>query len=433
MSKHLDLNGRNMIYIGLEKRESFGQIAKGLGKSETTISREVLNHRVFSNTGAYGRIKNRCVHRKTCTIRGLCEQKPDCTRQCATCSLCRSICSAYEEEYCLLLQQPPYVCNGCPDKSSCVLTKWFYDPKYADNEYHTVLCESRQGFNLTEEELQLIDNGVSPLIRQGQSVHHICVHNRDSIYVSERTVERLVSSCLLSARNIDRLRVCKLKPRKRPRAAAKIERDCRTGRTMDDFSNYCEVNHVYFAVQMDSVEGHPGGKVLLTLIFPKAELMLAFLRQSNTSRSAIDCIDMLYDGLGHDDFCKLFPVILTDNGSEFTHPTAFETAADGRERTHIFYCDPMASYQKPQVERNHEFIRQILPHGVSFDELSDADIALMMSHINSYGRPGLEDRSPYEMFAFLYGRELLDKLLHLLCLNMISPNKIILKPTLLKH
>lgn len=433
MSKHLDLNNRNTIYLGLEARKSLGQLAKELGKAETTIAREIKHHKVFSDKGAYGRIKNRCVHRKSCTITGLCEQKQDCTRRCVTCSHCNSVCSNYEEEICSHLLQPPYVCNGCNDKPSCVLAKWLYEPKRADSQYLSLLSEARQGFNLTQNEFQLIDGCVSPLIRQGQSVHHVCVHNKDSIYVSERTVERLIHSCALSVRNIDLPRVCKLKPRKRPRAASKIERNCRNGRTMDDFRHYCENNHIFSAVQMDSVEGHPGGKALLTLIFPKSELMLAFLRDSNTSRSAIDCFNSLYDSLGHDDFSRLFPVILTDNGSEFTHPTAFETAPNGCRRTLIFYCDPMASYQQPQVERNHEFIRQILPHGVSFDSLSNEDVALMMSHINSYGRPGLEDRSPFEMFAFLYGREMLDKLLHLLCLTEIPPNKIILKPILLKR
>ncbi|MEF9973805.1 MAG: hypothetical protein RR893_07725, partial [Clostridia bacterium] len=89
----------------------------------------------------------------------------------------------------------------------------------------------------------------------------------------------------------------------------------------------------------------------------------------NTAKTVIDSIAKLYEGLGHDDFCKLFPVILTDNGSEFSHPSALEFAPDGRRRTQIFYCDPMASYQKPQVERNHEFIRTVLPKGTSFDSL----------------------------------------------------------------
>ena len=92
----------------------------------------------------------------------------------------------------------------------------------------------------------------------------------------------------------------------------------------------------------------------------------------------------------------------------------------------------MASWQKPEVKRNHEFIRQILPKGTSFDNLKQKKVSLMMSHINSYKRVSLNGRSPFEMFAFLYGQELLEKLLHLTCQKIIQPSDIILKPYLLK-
>lgn len=431
MSKHMDLNDRNQICLGLEVGKCFSELGKALGKAETTIAREVKSHRIILDKGAFGRIKNRCMHRRECTIRCLCENKPDCTRKCASCSLCNEICGDYAEEICSRLLRPPYVCNGCADKLKCVLKKWIYDPSYAHKEYRSVLSETRQGFNLNQDELKIIDQCVSPLVKQGQSIHHICVHNRDSIYVSERTVERLFDKGAITARNIDRPRVCKLKPRHHAKGTAKIERDCRKGRTIEDFQRFCAGDPWRTAVQMDSVEGHVGGKVLLTLIFPQPDLMLAFLRKNNTALTAIDCMEKLYDGLGHEDFCRLFPFVLTDNGSEFSHPSAFEIAPDGRQRTRIFYCDPMASYQKPQIERNHEFIRGILPKGTSFDSLSQSDVDLMMSHINSYGRPALGDKSPFEMFAFLYGDALFRKLLRLLCQRVIPPNEIILRPSLL--
>ena len=55
----------------------------------------------------------------------------------------------------------------------------------------------------------------------------------------------------------------------------------------------------------------------MTIYFRKCvSLMLGFLREANTSKSVIDIYDELYHRLGGQDF-KLFPVILTDNGSEF--------------------------------------------------------------------------------------------------------------------
>jgi len=94
----------------------------------------------------------------------------------------------------------------------------------------------------------------------------------------------------------------------------------------------------------------------------------------------------------------------------------------------VFYCDPYAAYQKPNAELNHEFIRRILPKGTSFDHLCQADIDLMMSHINSYSREKLGDKSPFDVFCFLYGHDTLEALGQV----RIPPNEILLKPSLLK-
>lgn len=59
--------------------------------------------------------------------------------------------------------------------------------------------------------------------------------------------------------------------------------------------------------------------------------MLGFLREANTSKSVIDIYDELYHRLGGQDFRKLFPVILTDNGSEFSNPKCIENGPDGKD------------------------------------------------------------------------------------------------------
>ena len=92
----------------------------------------------------------------------------------------------------------------------------------------------------------------------------------------------------------------------------------------------------------------------------------------------------------------------------------------------------MASWQKPHAERNHEFIRLIRPKGASFDDLTQEKVGLMMSHINSYVRPSLGGRSPFEVFAFLHGQDTLERLLPLVCQSQIPPEQIVLKPSLLK-
>ena len=277
----------------------------------------------------------------------------------------------------------------------------------------------------------LIDKIVSPLLRNGQSIHHIWVHHAEELPVCERTIQRLLDNKLLSAGILDQQRKCKLKPRRSKQKEMKIDSKCRIGRTFEDYKQFIRSNPVASVVQMDTVYGSVGGKVLFTLIFAKAELMLAFLCDNRTAACIHDRLLFLWEGFGEETFTRLFSVLLTDNGSEFSNPSAIETRNDGSVRTHVFYCDPGASYQKAAVERNHEFIRLFLPQGTSFDDLSQPQIDLMMSHINSYSRPILNDKTPYEVFAFLYGQDTLDRLLHLLCLKVIHPDNIVLKRSIL--
>jgi IS30 family transposase len=114
--------------------------------------------------------------------------------------------------------------------------------------------------------------------------------------------------------------------------------------------------------------------------------MLAFLRDANTSQSVIDIFGNLFAVLKRKNFEKLFPVILTDNGSEFSNPRAIEYGPyqDDILRTRIFYCDPSAPYQKGALEVNHELIRRVLPKGTSLSGLTQDDVKRMMDHINSY-------------------------------------------------
>lgn len=146
---------------------------------------------------------------------------------------------------------------------------------------------------------------------------------------------------------------------------------------------------------------------MLTIHFVKQELQLAFLRESNDSKSVTDIFNNLYSKLGSDAYSDLFPILLADNGSEFSNPTAIEFDKEANFAP-VFYCDANAPFQKPNCENNHEFIRRIIPKGVDFGKYTQKDIDIMMSHINSYARKSLGNKSPYEVFAFQYGEELLD-------------------------
>lgn len=426
-NKHLTDAERLEIEHGLRHGLSLKKIAAGIGKHHSTVAREILARSVESGKGAYGRVTNRCVSRHSCGKTQLCMERQDCVRRCPLCRLCNSVCPEFREEACPKLAAPPYVCNGCGDERVCVLRKRYYLHNPAHTNYRDILVGAREGANITQGELLALDELVSPLVRGGQSVHHVLANNPDRFGVHEKTVYRYIAGGLLRAKNGDMPRVCTLKPRSRKPVEHKVDTKCRVGRTYADYQAFMAAAPDTRVVEMDSVIGRVGGKVLLTLMFRDCGLMLAFLRDRNDSQSVIDVFSLLWELAGPGLFRLLFPVLLTDNGSEFSNPRALENAPDGSPRSRLFYCDPCASWQKGCVERNHEFLRLILPKGTSFDALSQADINTVLSHVNSYSRPALNDKAPFDLFSFIYGQDLLARL----GLRRIPANGILLKPALL--
>jgi len=427
--KHLTLDNRYTIEHSLNNCFSFKAIGRILGKDCTTISKEIRNHCIFKKTGSYGRPFNNCIHSSKCDVHQLC---PVCTnksyRSCKFCRSCTSNCADYKAILCKRLSKPPYVCNGCSKLRHCTLKKSFYKAIEAHNEYVAVRSKSRVGISINETEAAHLDQVISPLIKQGQSIHHICTNNSDRIMCSEKTIYNYVGYNLFSARIIDLPRKIRYRPRKNKHLRFKVDKACRIGRTYTDYLNFLSINPDTPVVQMDSVEGIKGGKVLLTIHFVESEMMLAFIRDTNDSQSVVDIFDDLYLKLGSNGFGQLSPLLLGDNGSEFSHPLALELDPQKNTPTHVFFCDPSAPYQKGAAENNHEFIRRILPKGTSFNSLNQADINHMMNPINSYGRRTLGDRTPYEVFKFIKGSGFLEKL----GCKTIAPNDIVLLPNLLK-
>lgn len=426
---HLDLDSRYLIRKGLEERNSFSQIAEQLGVSSTTVSREIRSHFIVKRTGGHGSPFNDCKLRFNCTLRGICKGCLN-DKKCRFCNLgCVNRCLQYEKEHCSRLKKPPYVCNGCIRRFVCTMEKHLYEPSAAQKEYEAVWRESHTGLSYSEDEIRQIDEIVTPLIRKGQSPNHILLNHSEELMVSRGTLYRLIEDGLLQAKDMDLPRKVRYRARRKPRVL-KVDKQCRIGRSYPDYLSYLNEHPDTATVQIDSVEGKKGGKVLLTVHFVNTELMLAFLRERNDSASVTACFDSLYDTLGQEDFTRLFPVLLADNGSEFSNPSKieFEWKVTGELRTQVFYCDPGASWQKGSAERNHEFIRCVIPKGTDMNSFRQQDIDLLVNHMNSYCRDSLGGKSPYDAFCFFYGKEILDKL----GIQKIHPDEVKLKPSLLK-
>ena len=89
----------------------------------------------------------------------------------------------------------------------------------------------------------------------------------------------------------------------------------------------------------------------------------------------------------------------------------------------------MQSCQKPRVEKNHTFFRDIVPKGQPFDGFTQNTVDLIFSHVNSVKRKILNGKTPYEMFSFTYG----EKLAEIFGIKPIPAEQVIQSPKLLKR
>ena len=404
--KHLSLEDRNYIEQALNQNLSFKDIAKFLSKDPTTISKEVKKHRTRKEATSFNTNFNQCINRYHCSRKYVCGDL-FCKKKCSNCISCNRFCSEFEEELCLSLKQPPYVCNPCSKKNGCHFIKFYYKALPSFNNYKHILSTSRQGINLPSDELCELDNIVSPLIKQGQSIAHI--YQTQDLKCSKSSLYNYIQKQQLSVRNIDLPRRVRFKARKKKRDLPK-DTTIRKGRTYEDFEKYLLENPDVSIVEMDTVEGKKGGKVLLTFLFRNSKLMLAFLMKDKSADTVIKVFDYLESILGNNLFEKTFPVILTDNGTEFSNPLRLEFNQEGIGRTRIFFCNPGASYQKGALEKNHEFIRYVIPKGTPMDDLTQKDIEKMINHINSITRKSLNGNTPLDLASLLLDKTVLKKL-----------------------
>lgn len=436
MAKQLTLSDRKQIEKGLGGRQSFKEIGRLIGKNCTSISREVRSHLIVQQSGAYGQRFNECANRFGCQYTGLCDLEECKDSKCRNCRLllCRKYCLDFERQICPKLAQPPYVCNGCQDRRKCTLEKHMYKAQDAHAEADAVRSESRTGTHLAPKELQYVVDTVAPLLANGQSPHHIWAANKDTLMISERTLYNLIDCGALSASATDLHQKVSRKIRHKPQNRTyKVDPLCKQGRHYEDYERFITEHPDLHVVQMDTVEGEKGGNVILTLHFVQAQFMIAFLRDRNDARSVRKIFDILTEQLGLAAFRELFPVFLTDNGSEFSDPLALETDPQtGEQRTRIFYCHPNSSFEKGSIEKNHTLMRYILPkRKSSFNSLTQEKVNLMMNHVNSYLRASRSDICAFDLFKVLHDPD--GQIVQTLGLSKVEPNDVLLTPALLKQ
>ena len=436
--KHLSTSQRIHIEKGLNDGLSFAAIARKLDKHPSTIAKEVKKYRTLQPREKDPKKPARCALFKECTLRFLCDKK-DCVKMCKSCydvklqvSKCSYLCSEYREPQCASISKAPFVCNHCARQRTCNKEKAYYIAQNADQSSQELLVSCRQGINQAPADIAMLDTLISPLLAQGQSLAHIYAFHGHEIPCSRKTLYNYIDQGVFTAKNIDLRRKVryKCKPRKTGTRVSLAAIEFRIGRTYEDFQKFIQENPDIPVVELDTVEGGRDNstQAFLTIFFRNCSLMLIFVLQEKSQDQVIKVFDYLTEKLGIKVFQELFPIILTDNGVEFQFPERLECDKNGEIRTKIFYCNPNSSWQKGRIEKNHEYIRYVIPKSQSLDHYKQRDACVLMNHINSEARDSLNGCTPFRLSKMLLN----NRLHRLLCLQEIPGDQVHLKPSLLK-
>ena len=386
-NKHMTLDDRIEIQECLNKGMTFKAIAFRIGKDPTTVSKEV-KQRAISYTNSFTKT----------------------------------------DECCAKLLKAPFVCNSCSKRnhSNCPFARRKYEAKRAQQEYETVLVESREGIPLNKAVFYANEEIISSAVKSGQHIYH-AIHAND-LDIAQSTVYRYIDKGYYSITKMDLPRAVKFKNRRRKENEF-VPKGIKIGRTYEDFSTYIEENPNTSYVEMDTVIGIPGGKVIMTFQFVNVDFMFGILLENKTAIEAGQKITLLKQALDKNDFRfgDVFPVLLTDNGGEFSNVFAFENDLSGSRESLVFYCDPNAPYQKPHVENNHTLFRDIVPKGSSFNNFTQDTVNLIFSHINAAKRKQFNGKSAYDLFSFTYSEELAK----VLGISFIEPKDVVQSARLL--
>lgn len=392
--KQLTLSQRIRIEEMLNQRYRKFEIANELDKSQSTIAREINKHKKIKPSDP---LRNDNLYNCKYFI---------------NCKKCTGKCRIFQPIPCNDRDRNIGVCNNCDKLKSCKLDKYFYIAKEAQKQYEYTLKDSRLGVNLNTSELIELAHIICPLIKKGQSIYTI-LNNHPEITLCEKTIYNYIEMGLFKDWNVTNLTLKRQVKRKVSKKKLKKRKQPENyeGRTYTDYLEYKVLNPNVPTTEMDTVYNHQSGPYIQTFIFENTSFMIGILHENKTADSMSNALNRFQYKLSDEEYQKLFTLLLTDRGTEFGKPQQFEINMDtGEIRSKIFYCDPLQSSQKPHVENNHNFIREILPNGQSWNGLTQDKVNLMFSHINSTPRESLGGKTPYEIFTFIYGKQLADKL-----------------------
>ncbi len=370
--KQLVKEQRTVINSMINQKATFTNIGNAIGVDRTTVSKEIRRNRYIKSNffGPYD-------------FDGIKKAESDC----------------------LLLKMPPYVCNGCCNKTRCTKHKLYYNDRIAQNHYEEKLVDARTGIDITPDEIDEIENIIVPLIKEKhQSVNQVYINHPDILYFSKSTFYRYVELSVFSLTNLDLPKKVKYKKRKKRNQDNRKELAILQGRRYEDFCKFIYEHSRMHIFEMDTVIGKQSdNKALLTLYFRDTHFMLIrLLEKKNVSCTSAE-FDLLKEQLGIKLYALIFRVGLTDNGTEFFSPYHIEKDfATGKKVANLFYCNPNRPNQKGAIEKNHVELRKLLPKHNSFENLTQTDIQYVENMINNIPRDSLNGQTPYNLMLQKY-------------------------------
>ena len=404
--KRIGHDDRINLQAAIAKGLTLAQAAKLLCKSRSTVYREILNNLTPKDC------RHTCSHcRKSC---------PQAKRP----PFRHGGCPLFEAIECERWKSWPYCCNGCPESQYCTNRKRHYDCVDANALSIRKRHEPRAFKGISDADVAAMDRIVSEGVLNGQSLHHIWESDAELQGICcERTVRRYVYAGYLSVKAHQLPRYVRYSHKygyseKRPVNVGRM-----LGRTYSDYRKWVESHPEANLWQYDSVEGKATDKkAILTITYPEFRFQFGYLVAKGNAQPVLRKLRGLRKLLGAE-YAEAFGCNLSDNGPEFARFHEIEEWG-----VKAFFTNPYRSTDKAACERNHEFIRYVIPKGRSLDGLTQAKVELLFSHINSYVRGSNENRTPYDLMAARFGEGFMEAI----GIRRIPAKEVLLKPSLLK-
>lgn len=405
---HFTLETRKLIEERLNESKTITEISNELQRDRSNIGKEIMKHRIatFPSTFNYD---HPCSKHVNCSMK---------TYE------CYKTCKNIEIKLCENLISSPHVCNGCQKKKYCRHVRYYYNAVEANNEYVNSWKKDRSKLRYTPLELKILNNDFKVLVLNCKSIYHaLIVINKRGFNFKISTIYKQIERGQLALKKSDLPRCRKIKQKEVKDKSYKRDIE---GHTYEDYNSYKEENPNAAETQMDTVEGikENDAPVFFTIEIVDIKFILIFKLTSQNAKEVSNKLKLLKEILGEKVIEKIFEILLTDNGKEFIR---LDDLIEILPNANIFYCHPYSSYEKGNIENNHELIRRVIPKGISLKCYTQKDLDLLCSHINSLYRESLDGKCPFDLVENYISKDVLDKL----NLKKIDDDKVVLVPKLL--